>query len=99
MHGAFLRVRSRRASGGRQPPVLEGRRSPDRGLTPPARPDRPLLGQTLTDQGAPGFDRKSFYKNDLWSISQTGKAESLRPEKIGLVVKRLVSWILSGAGG
>jgi tetratricopeptide (TPR) repeat protein len=27
-----------RASGGRQPPVFEGRRSPDRGLTPPARP-------------------------------------------------------------
>ena len=27
-----------RASGGRQPPVLEVRRSPDMGLTPPARP-------------------------------------------------------------
>ena len=31
-----LRVSSGRASGGRQPPVLEGRRSPDRGLTPRA---------------------------------------------------------------
>ena len=42
-----MRVCSGTASGGRQPPVFEGPRSPDRGLTPPARPDPPLLEQTL----------------------------------------------------
>jgi hypothetical protein len=31
-----------RVSGGHQPPVFECRRSPDRGLTPPARPNLPL---------------------------------------------------------
>src|SRR5262245_12198306 len=46
--GLALRVCSGRASGERQPPVFEGRRSPDRGRTPPARPDRPLREQTLT---------------------------------------------------
>ena len=45
----------RRVSGGRQPPVFEGRRSPDRGLTPPARPDRPLLEQTLIARARPSW--------------------------------------------
>ena len=36
-----IRVCSGTASGGRQPPVFEGHRSPDRGRTPPARPDPP----------------------------------------------------------
>src|SRR5262249_34446536 len=49
-----VRVGSGRASGGRPPPVSGGPRSPARGETPPARPDRPLREQTLSDQGPNG---------------------------------------------
>ena len=45
-----LRVCSGRASGGRQPPVFEGRHPPDRGPMPPARPNLTLREQTLSSR-------------------------------------------------
>src|SRR5689334_15628646 len=47
---------SRKASGGRQPPV---RIREDRGLTPPARPGATLPGQTLSDGGHPMSRRRA----------------------------------------
>jgi serine/threonine protein kinase len=83
-----LRDSPGRASGGRQPPVLEGRRSPDRGLTPPARTDLSLLGQTLS----PGLGLVD-------ALAAVRRGQSLRPgQKVLLVLDQFEQWLFARQG-
>ena len=84
-----LRVCSGRVSGGRQPPVFEGRRSPDRGLTPPARPDLTLREQTLTVPSvALVFQFAAQDKRNV--LHRLGELDAANLDRIAALLQQLV---------